>query len=206
MREKHFTGIALVKTSADLGNGTRMSFFPKSLTDLTGFEVCTRVNPLRKKGFSYCSNSLMGFPPSLGIPQSIHGSWQTLHTTGGLSKETSVWSSPTCGINWEAGPAVSLSSLKLGHTHSVLRHFAQVSVSFFMETTSQETSPTSTGCILDTLCSSLNPKGQRHWHPFNQAQPTPNGSFRDFSSGSEVPIWGTRFWSLVRELKYTCYS
>lgn len=101
-----------------------MSFFPKSLPDL-GFEVCTCVNPLRKKVFSCCSNSLMGVPPVLGDPSKYSRiSANTAHNRrseqGNLCGLTNLWYQLGSG-------ASSLSPLKLGHTHSVLRHFAQVS-------------------------------------------------------------------------------
>lgn len=141
---------------------------------------------------------------SLGIPQSIHGSQQTLHTTRGLSKETSVWSSPTCGINWEVGPALSL-PWSWATLTQYSRHCTSVCFILYGNYISRDFPNLNRLHFRYTLFIPQS-KGAKAWHAFNQAQPTPNGSFRDFSSGSEVPIWGTRFWSLVRELKYTCYS
>lgn len=118
LREKHFTGIAIVKTSADLGRRTRMSFTPRSLPDLSGFEVCTPVNPLREKFFSCCSNSLMGFPPVLGNPSKYSRILaNTAHNRRSEQGNLCVVFTNLC---YQLGSgASSLCSLKSGHTHSV---------------------------------------------------------------------------------------
>ena len=127
-----------MKTSADLGNRTRMSFSPKSLPDLTGFEVCTPVNSLREKVFSCCSNSLMGFPPVFGDPSKYS-------RISANCTQPEVWTrKPLCGL------------------HQPVLSTGNCPVSFFMETISHETYPISTGCVLDILRLSLNPKGQRY--------------------------------------------
>ena len=173
-----------------------MSFSPKSLPDLTGFEVCTPVNSLREKVFSCCSNSLMGFPPVLGDPSKYS-------RISANCTQPEVWTrKPLCGLHQPV-----LSTGNWGHQ------------SLF-----PEVGPHSVDLICTSVCFILygdyiswdvpnfnrlrfrytpfipQSEGAKVWCPFNQAQPTPNGSCRDFPDGSEVPMQGTRFWSLVREL------
>lgn len=181
-----------MKTRLRIGQECPFPQITTWLVRLWGLHSC---ESLEEKFFSCCSNSLMGFPPVLRTSE-YSRSWQTLHTT-------EVWTRKPCvvftNLCYQLGSgASSLCSLKSGHTHSV--DLLCTSVCFIlMETISHKTSPISTGCILDTSI-----RRAKVWCPFQSAQPTPNGSCRDFPGGSEVPMQGTRFWSPGQELDMCC--
>lgn len=164
-----------------------MSFSPDHwLVRLWGLHSC---ESLEEKIFSCCSNSLMGFPHH-GNPSEYSRVLASLPAHDRRSEQGNLCVVFT-NLCYQLGSgASSLCSLKLGpHSLSGLLH--KCLFHSYGNYISQDFPN------LNRLhFRYLNPKG-KVWCPFNQAQPTPNGSCRDFPGGSEIPCRGPGFdpWS-----------